>query len=97
MSTVTKIEAKRQARLADDFECYFGVADELWPDEGVSPAYSYKAEAEFTMTLDDLDKQFVKRAKRAAEALGLSWPPYLPEAEEFALDLRNGRRSFESE
>lgn len=61
------------------FADYFGVADELSVND--------EPGNDFTMTLDDLDKRFVKRARKAADALGLSWPPRLAEAEEFALDL----------
>jgi hypothetical protein len=55
-----------------DFEDYFNIADEI---DGGEP-------------LEDLDEVCVARAKRAADHFGLSWPPYLPEAEEFWNDLR---------
>jgi hypothetical protein len=38
------------------------------------------------LTLDDLDKQFIAKARRAATKCNLSWPPSLPEAEEYRLD-----------
>ena len=56
---------------AEGFWTYFNVADEL---------------SDPITTLDDLDKRFVKQARTAATALGLSWPPHLAEAEEFALN-----------
>lgn len=52
---------------------YFNVADEIW-DPGTK--------------LDDLEEKFVARAQKAKELFGFSWPPYLPEAEEFLLDHR---------
>lgn len=61
---------------------YFNVADEIY--ESISgPPVTHPFPA---LTLEDLDQDFVARAREAADAFGLSWPPYLPEAEEFALD-----------
>ena len=54
------------------FEQYFGVADEL----------------EGGLTLDDLDPAFIDEAREAADIFDLSWPPWMPEAEEFALAMR---------
>lgn len=59
-----------------DFQAYFNVADELHGAEFVAPP----------LTLDDIDRQWVKAATRAAVANGLPWPPALAEAEEFALN-----------
>lgn len=36
--------------------------------------------------LDDLDERAIAEAQGAATAHGISWPPYLPELEEFFLD-----------
>ena len=52
---------------------YFGVADEL--DGG--------------LTLDDLTKKVVRRARLAATEFGLVWPPVLWVAEEFANNNRD--------
>ena len=49
---------------------YFNAADEL--DGG--------------LTLEELDRRFVRSARDAAAALGLPWPPYLAAAEDYALD-----------
>ena len=60
------------------FTVLFDVADEL--DGG--------------LTLGDLDARAIEEARRAAARFGLSWPPWLAECEEFALDhhreLRHG-------
>jgi hypothetical protein len=68
-----------------DFQAYFNVADELWEDARharlTRDTYRFPP-----MTLEDLDPKHVAKAEKAANELGLSWPPYLPEAEEFALD-----------
>lgn len=53
-----------------EFTEYFNVADELWGE----------------LTLDDLARDSIDAARRAADRLGLPWPPYLPAAEEYALD-----------
>jgi hypothetical protein len=53
-----------------DFRAYFNVADEL---------------SDPLTSLEDLDARYVREARRSSEALGLSWPPYLADAEEFAL------------
>lgn len=66
-----------------DFHAYFNLADELW--EGRLPS-SFAATVR--LTIDDFDKRMVKAARRSADQLGLSWPPSLPEAEEWALDHR---------
>lgn len=58
-----------------EFWSYFNVADELWVTD-----------PDFKLTLDDLLSTFVEEAKRASETFGLPWPPYLPAAEDFALD-----------
>lgn len=60
----------------DEFATAFDVADELFPS-----AYDG-----WMLALDDLDPRFVKTARKVVRALGLSWPPYLPEFEEVALD-----------
>lgn len=67
----------------DGFWAYFDLADELWP-EG-DPA--------FQLTLDDFEDHFVAHARTAADALGLPWPPYRPEAENFLLDHYKELRS----
>jgi len=38
------------------------------------------------LTLADLDEFWVALARRCATDLALPWPPYLPAAEEYALD-----------
>lgn len=61
---------------------YFNCADEIY--ESISgPVVTTPWPP---LTLADLDPTFVERARQAADKFGLSWPPYLPEAEEFALD-----------
>jgi hypothetical protein len=57
-----------------NFWSYFDIADQLYgiDDDG------------YQWTVKDFTKSFVKEAKKASERLGLSWPPYRPEAEEFA-------------
>lgn len=60
------------AEDAHDFLCLFDVADEVYPRDG-------------GLTLADLDPQYVDVARKAAERLDLSWPPYLPECEEYML------------
>jgi hypothetical protein len=57
------------------FVAYFNAADELWPE-------AFQVEP---LTLDDLDPAAVHAARAAATRLALPWPPYLPDAEEFAL------------
>lgn len=37
------------------------------------------------LTLADLDQSCVTEAQSTAKKLGLSWPPYFPELEDFAL------------
>ena len=64
-----------------DFMMYFNVADEIWPMPG----------AMFQATLNDIDGHAIKRSYAASEALGLPWPPYLPAAEEYALDHPEAR------
>ena len=54
------------------FTQYFDCADEL----------------EGGLTLDDLDPAFVEEAQEASDIFDLSWPPWLPEAEEFALAMK---------
>lgn len=63
-----------------DFWAYFDIADELYGENGTGVDASG-----YAWTVDDFDKSFQRAAKRAADASGLSWPPYRPEAEEFAL------------
>lgn len=65
---------------------YFNAADEIY--ESTLPKSRWRDEQfQFPpLTLDDLDADFVARARKASEVFGLSWPPHLPEAEEFALD-----------
>lgn len=54
----------------DDFYAYFNVADEL---------------SDPMTSLDDLDPAYVRQAKNAYQCQpGLSWPPYLADAENFA-------------
>jgi len=55
------------------FWSYFNVADETYDQGGP-----------LRLTLADLDPALVAEA-RAATALGLPWPPYLPAAEDYAL------------
>ena len=54
---------------------YFSVADETFTIAG-----------RHNLTLDDIDSRYVRRAKEASDKLDLPWPPYLPHAEEYALD-----------
>lgn len=62
-------EPCRIERDGRQFSAYFDVADEL--DGG--------------LTLDELYAGLVEDARAAANLLGLSWPPVLAEAEEYAL------------
>jgi hypothetical protein len=70
------------------FSAYFGVADEVYPalcdrrpmDQ---PTLDFMAPG---LTLADLDEFWVALARRCATDLALPWPPYLPAAEEYALD-----------
>lgn len=64
---------------ADRFEAYFAVADEIY-----EPQFG----GTLQLTLDDIDADYRRNALKAAESLGLAWPPYLPEAEEYALTYR---------
>lgn len=57
------------------FWVYFNCADEIY-----DPACGTK--------LEHLDPHALKEAREVADELGLSWPPSLPEAEEYALDHR---------
>lgn len=59
--------SSRKAPSPEDFRAYFNVADEL---HGGLP-------------LDDLDRRLVAQARKAADGLGLTWPPRLAEAEEY--------------
>jgi hypothetical protein len=77
------------------FETYFNVADEIYESLARSPRHPLDdgSSALPPLTLADLDNRWVQQARLAAEKFGLSWPPYLPEAEEFSLDhkeLRSG-------
>lgn len=67
--------SRRSCPLFTGFAAYFNVADEVyaWGDEQ-------------PLTVDDLDPATVAEAGRVARDLGLPWPPYLPAAEEYALD-----------
>lgn len=71
---------------------YFNVADEVW--ESVTRRMDQSQSGggtmtdEWPLTLADLDDRFVARAKEASQLFGFSWPPYLPEAEEYLLDHR---------
>lgn len=68
---------------------YFNVADEIY--EGlirIPPMDQTISDFDSPLTLADLDAEYVAEARRAADELGLPWPPYLPEAEEFALNHR---------
>ena len=65
----------------DGLEAYFSVADETWNPDGREDA----------CTLDDLDRTSVEEARCFAADSGLSWPPYLPEAEEYALRRQRER------
>ena len=69
------------------FWTYFDIADEIYISESSHPS-NPRTEGFPPLTLQDLDQRFVKQAGRAAREFGLSWPPYMPEAEEYALDHR---------
>jgi hypothetical protein len=69
------MSTKLHPRDIELFRTYFNVADEMWGDGKGSG-----------LKLDDLLASAVSDAELAAQRLGLSWPPYLPEAEEFYLD-----------
>lgn len=58
--------------LRESFWAYFNVADETYGDDG--------------LTLEDLDRKMVEKARYVSQITTLPWPPYLPEAEEYALD-----------
>ena len=83
------------------FEEYFGVADEIYQslvrrpplDQDVSALEQVGLDqlADVGCTLADLDSDAIAAAKRWADANGAPWPPYLPWAEDFALDRANGR------
>jgi len=79
------------ATPAQAFNAYFGVADEVY--EAIlsgrplnEPTLDFMAPG---LTLADLDNFWVALAQRAATDLDLPWPPYLPAAEEWALDHRD--------
>lgn len=58
---------------ATRFWDYFALADELSGG----------------LTLEDMSARIKKSAHRAADELGLSWPPRMAEAEEYALRHRD--------
>jgi hypothetical protein len=76
-----------------DFQTYFNVADEIYETlrKKMDQTKSGFSIWEAGLTLADLDKGFVKGAKRWADEHGAPWPPYLPWAEEYALDHRELR------
>lgn len=90
---------------AELFEAYFGVADEIYeslkqrpPLKQDVPGDKQLGYGSLFLTLADLDTQYVEAARRfvdqyAADNRGVTppWPPYLPWAEEYLNDLRNGR------
>jgi hypothetical protein len=57
------------------FWSYFSVADEIY--------------GQGALDLSEINYKYVQEAKDAARIYGLSWPPYLPEAEEYLLDHRD--------
>lgn len=73
-----------------DFDEYFNCADELWAPEHRSShgadVDGWCARCGAIVSTDALAARHVKAARRAADALGLPWPPYLPAAEVYALD-----------
>jgi len=75
-------------RTARGFWTYFDVADEIY-EAVCARADQTQPGVEARTTLADLDARFVAQAKKAAPELGLPWPPYLPDAEEFALYHRS--------
>jgi hypothetical protein len=75
----------------DDFAAYFNVADEIF--ESISRRLDQSKPTPFGwgLTLADLDTRYVEAARRASSDLDLPWPPYLPAAEEYALDHPEAR------
>ena len=57
----------------------FDVADEVYDGDGRT----------FRLTLADLNADFVTRAQEAATKFNLSWPPHMPEVEEYFNDHGN--------
>lgn len=76
----------------EEFEPYFNCADEIDVSlrHGVDQS---KAGVGVYLTLADLESGWVASARTIADRYGLSWPPSLPEAEEFALDIIQHERS----
>lgn len=58
----------------NDFHSYFNAADEVYDATPIR------------LTVDDLDPSLIRSARRAADSLGLPWPPSLVAAEEYLLD-----------
>ena len=55
------------------FTQYFDLADELYGQRDRTD-------------LSEFDSQMIAEARQAADQLDLEWPPYLPVAEDYALD-----------
>lgn len=64
----------------DLLAAYWNVADETYPIK-IAGVWA-------SLELKDLDPAFVAEARMGATRFGLSWPPYMPEVEEFELDHR---------
>jgi hypothetical protein len=79
--------------IMDNFEVYFNVADEIYESICIGKDQSktgWDVEP-CALTLDDLDKKHVAKARKAATEFDLPWPPYLPAAEEAWNVHRNKR------
>lgn len=70
------------------FWTYFNVADEIYDSLTKGLDQRFVANLDQPLTLADLDIKAVAAAQLAANDLELPWPPYLPAAEEYALDHR---------
>lgn len=72
------------------FRAYFDVADEIYEayiaNIDLNKTGKGKGPDGWLTTLADLDIKYVAQAEKAVNILPLPWPPYLPAAEELALD-----------
>jgi hypothetical protein len=75
-------------------QVYFDCADEVYESIVASADQTVATtSADQPLTLADLDARFIAEAKIEADEHRLPWPPYLPDAEEWALDWQRRDRA----
>jgi len=71
----------------ENFEAYFNVADEIYESLERGLDQTQESKGSQPLTLADLDEKYVEQARNVATLVQLPWPPWLPAAEEYALDI----------